>query len=199
MRSSLPDVHGSAACRFVDEPARAERARSEDVRAPHATATDVVPPAAEPSARSLESVRAELAHQALKAVPRKLAKARSAFVRSFDALMNDHHLRGEEAYSNVAVARACGVDEKTVRQWRSGEKHLRAEAVALFPGRLRDEVLALLRDIEGRSPEIPLVQLGRSLDAIDRQLTKGGSGNVVPALDLALVRIEVMKRKAMGE
>lgn len=135
----------------------------------------------------------------MQGMPRKLAKARSEFVRRFDAIMVGHYLRGEEAYSNVAVARACGVDEKTVRQWRSGEKQLRAETIALFPGRLRDEVLALLKDLEGRAPERALVQLGRSLDALDTQIAQEDPVDLVPALDHAIGRIVVLKKKAMGE
>lgn len=147
------------------------------------------------SDRTPESLRAEAAKQALGPGLRKLAKARSEFVRRFDAIMTDHRMRGEVAYSNGAVARACDVDEKTVRQWRSGEKPLRAEAIALFPGRLRDEVLALIRELDGRGVEPGIVQLARSLDMLDEQVTAEDA----PVIRRAIERLSVLEKKAVGE
>lgn len=210
MSRSVSEIQGSAAVSVVDLDARAENASSSGVRPairavcnratsgereePRAAQTGGVPAAPE-SERTIESHRAEAASHALQSGPRKLVKARSEFVRRFDAIMTEHRMRGETAYSNGAVARACGVDEKTVRQWRNGEKPLRAEVVALFPGRLRDEVLALIRELDGRGVEPGIVQLAKSLDVLDSQVTAEDAS----VLDHAIGRLVGMKRKAMGD
>ncbi len=210
MSRPISESHGNSRFSSVDPAVRAGDPSSSGVRpAVHAVCKLAISdeceerraaqtagvPAATESERTLESLRAERAHQALQSGPRKLAKARTEFVRRFDAIMTDHRMRGETAYSNGAVARACGVDEKTVRQWRSGEKQLRAEVIALFPGRLRDEVLALIRELDGRGVEPGIVQLGRSLDVLDGQVTAEDA----PVLDRAIERLSDLRRKAMGE
>lgn len=78
-------------------------------------------------------------------MPRKLAKARPEAVRRLNAVWDEVIRRYGDAYTNGAVARACGVHEKTVRQWRDGKKPLRFEAIILLPSRLRDEVIALIK------------------------------------------------------
>lgn len=184
-RSIGEEPHTRASCNLAED---------RDDAAPRAARMGGIPAAPE-SERTIQSRRAEAARLTEGPGLRKLAKARSEFVRRFDAIMAEHRMRGEGAYSNGAVARACGVDEKTVRQWRAGDKPLRAEVVALFPGRLRDEVLALIRELDGRGIEPGIVQLARSLDVLDGQVTAEDA----PVLRRAIERLAVLEKKAAGE
>lgn len=150
------------------------------------------------STRSLESVRAEQAHRALVAKPRPLTKARSEFARRFDAVMHAHWVRGEEAFSNVAVARACGVDEKAVRQWRLGEKRIPPEAMALFPSQLFDETVSVLEALRSRTPKRAVSELGKALSNLDTQILHEDPTEMLRALVEARSKIDALMKKAMG-
>jgi hypothetical protein len=126
-------------------------------------------PRAAQTPRTETSIRAEVAHRDLQALPpsqRPLALARAEFARAFDSVMHNHWLAGEGAYSNVAVARACGVDEKTIRQWREGEKPFPAAALTLLPGQLFDEIMSHVAAARGRTPRRAVVQLREALTAL---------------------------------
>ena len=154
------------------------------------------PPRSEASLRS-ESLRARF--DALPRSLRPLAKARSEFAAAFDTVMNEHWLRGEEAYSNVAVARACGVDEKTVRAWRSEEKPMPAAALTLIPTQVYGEVLDYLASARGRTPKRALVKLRESLGELAGQLAHEDGAEVVRALVGVQGQVAALMTKAMGE
>src|SRR5690606_33870827 len=100
-----------------------------------------------PPPRNAASLRAESARQRLVEGPRlirPIAKARTDFARALDTIMAEHWVRGEEALSNCAIGRACGLDEKHVRKWRSDEAPMPAAALALIPSQLFTEVVDYL-------------------------------------------------------
>ena len=118
-------------------------------------------------------MRAEVAYRDLNALPpsqRPLAVARAALARAFDAALHEHWLRGDAAYSNCAVARAVGVDEKTVRQWRDGEKPIPAAALSLLPGVLHDQVLAEISRMRGRARKRAVVMLREVVTGLRAEL-----------------------------
>ncbi len=150
------------------------------------------------TSRTVESVRAEESHRELASSTRPLAKARCAVARAFDEVMHAHWLRGEESYSNVAVARSCGTDEKTVRQWRLGTKHLPVTALTLMPSQIYAEVLDIVAKSRGVVPKRALLLLTKSLDDLDGQLAHEDPTEVVKALAGAQGRIAELMKKAMG-
>lgn len=142
----------------------------------------------------MHSVRAELAAHR----PRPLAKAKTDFARRFDEIMHAHWVRGEEAYSNVAVARACNVSEKTVRDWRSGAKRIPPEAIALFPSQLFDETVAILTGLRNRAPKRAIAQLRQALADLPSQLAGEDPAEILRALLNAQGEIAALMQKAVG-
>lgn len=154
-----PRAADSATC-VAGTPER-DDASSRDLDADHS-------PRAEQATRTAQSVRAEQAYRDLNALPpsqRPLALANASLAAAFDAVMHEAWLAGEEAYSNCAVARACGVDEKTVRQWRDGRKPLPASALTLMPTRVREQLETHIADERGAAPKrgVFLVRQGVAL------------------------------------
>lgn len=174
-------------------PVSAPEPQEELVRAEHPGA---IPPPAESSVRSLHSERAERVW--VRPMARPLAKARSEFARRFDAAMSEHWVRGEEAYSNTAVARACKVNEKTVREWRLGEKRIPPEAIALLPGQLFEETVAILESLRSKTPKRAVIELRKSLTDLESQIAHEDPHEVVKALDAAAGRIAELRKKAVG-
>jgi hypothetical protein len=148
--------------------------------------------------RSEASLRAERAAAALPRSLRPLAKARTEFATAFDRVMNEHWLRGEEAYSNVAVGRTCGVDERIVREWRTGERPMPAAALALLPTQVYGEMLDHLAASRGRTPKRALMQLRQALTDLDAQLAHEDGTEVVRTLGGAQEQLTELMKKAMG-
>lgn len=137
---------------------------------------------------------------------RPLAKARARFAEALDSTLNDHWVNGEEAYSNVAIARMCGVDEKTVRAWREDEsdepgvqgKPMPAAALQLVPSRLHEELLEHVAAARGRAPKRAIGLLRRALVDIEWQIANEDPREVVKALAAAQVQLGELMKKAMG-
>lgn len=209
--SGRPDgaarYEGSSAVAIVDEPRRTARAlRLSDRRTNRLPDAQEIgtPVQSEPVAapRSEASLRSEKAHERLASTPRALrplTKARDDIAAAFDRVMSEHWLRGEEAYSNVAVARACGVDERIVREWRSGEKPMPAAALALIPSQLYAEMVdSLAANRRQGVPRRALVKLRESLAELDGQLGHEDGAEVVRALAGAQGQIASLMAKAVG-
>ena len=209
MPRSTIDAQGSSALQVVDLAPRAAKTLRRGER------SGLFPAASEPRAaqaggtseppRSAESLRAEMSRGQLELLPREqrpLAKARDEFAEAFDRVMNAHWLRGEEAYSNVAIARACGVDEKTVRAWRSEgrteQKPMPAAALRLLPSQVFGEMLDYLSTARGRTPKRALVKLREALGELDGQIAHEDAAEVLRALLGAQEQIAGLMKKAMG-
>jgi hypothetical protein len=99
-------------------------------------------------ARSEASLRSEKAASEYAATrdQRRSVQARIATARSLDEALHVRQVRGEEAYSNVAIARACDVDERIVRDWRDdspdAKRALPAWALKLLPSEIHRELNA---------------------------------------------------------
>lgn len=164
-------AHGDAAmrertqeARTVD-PARAERTY---LNGASATAQD---PVVDEAPRTAHSLRCEQAYRDWQATPpsqRPLAVARGELARAFDAAMHAHWLAGEGAFSNVAVARSCGIDERNVRQWRDGEKAMPVAALLVMPATLTNELVTLVRERRGLAVhQRGLAALAAALDQLE--------------------------------
>lgn len=170
---------------------RAERVGGNfEARAEH----DDLPKAEDSGPRTIQSVRAEQA--ALR--PRGLAKAKSDFARRFDEVMHAHWVRGEEAYSNVAVARACNVSEKAVREWRRGIKRIPPECIAKLPGQLFDQTIEIMTGMRSRAPKRAIAQLRQALADLPSQLAGEDPAEVLRALLNAQGELAALMAKAVG-
>ncbi len=153
--------------------------------------------------RTGESRRSEAAYRDINALPphrRKLAVARAELANAFDAVMHEHWLRGNEAYSNVAVARACDIDEKQVRQWRENEKPMPAAAMVLFPGRLYQDVLAEVERMRGRGTKRSAVLLREALDGLGEELAREDARDARRVIDDGQRRLlEISARLTEGQ
>lgn len=106
-------------------------------------------------ARTAQAQRGVLAYQDWTSVPpseRPLAVARMEVAGAFDRVMHAHWVAGEGAFSNCAVARACGVDERIVRRWRLGEQPIPIAALLVMPPTLAAEIVSLVQDRRVLSP-----------------------------------------------
>lgn len=128
----------------------------------------------------------------------RLEEARQTLSKAFDAVMHEHWLRGEEAFSNVSVARMCGVDEKIVRQWRTGDKPMPLAALLLLPSQLYSEMLGQVDAGRGRTPKRALVQMRQALADLDGQLAHEDLDEVVRALSDLQTRAADLAMKAMA-
>lgn len=148
------------------------------------------------SDRSQASVCAE---KSVRRADSALFLARCSFAAAFDAAMHAHWLRGEESLSNVAIGRACGVDEKTVRLWRLGEKPMPAAALQLLPSQVYGEMIDHLAGSRGRTPKRALVKLREALGELGGQLAHEDGSEVVRALVGAQGQLADLMKKAMGD
>lgn len=57
--------------------------------------------------------------------------------------------------TNASIADTCGVEEKTVRQWRTGDKRLPLAALILLPDVFVTELLSLIRAERSRKKVLP--------------------------------------------
>ncbi len=127
----IPRNEASSPVAVGDDEPRAERESSAGPRALNGASQDCTPGTEPPHAcaarsifenRTEHSIRAENAARIFK----PLRKTRSVLSAAVDAAME------ELAISNVVVADACGVTEKTVRQWR-GRALLAGEVAKPMP------------------------------------------------------------------
>lgn len=132
--------------------AQADRESGEHLNVQDATIGDHTTRAV---ARTEHSMRGAASHRDWLAVPpseRPLAVARGEVAGALDRAMHAHWLAGEGAFSNCAVARACGVTEGIVRGWRSGQRPIPVAALLVMPPTLAAEVVSLVRDRRALSP-----------------------------------------------
>jgi hypothetical protein len=132
--------------------------------------------------RSAHSLRAEAAYRGLASTARRFTTARMTLAKAFSVAMHEHWLRDNHAYSNAAIGRLCGVDEKTVRQWRSSEKPIPATVLVLLPTQLYDDVLAAIAASRGVLPKRALIQLRKALSDLRSQIAHEDKGEVTRAL-----------------
>lgn len=185
-------AHATRQAGRTDQPCSVHPLRSADL----GTADDS--PRADPNCRTEQSLRAEEAHQDLQSLApsqRPLSLARVALASAFDGIMHGHWLRGEAAYSNVAVSRVCGVDEKTVRQWRANEKPLPWAAAIVIQSQLRFDVERQIDEVRGKTPRRALTQLREALEALETQLAHEDAREVGRALDDAQEQLFRLARK----
>lgn len=120
--------------------------------------------------------------------------------RSLDRILHEHWLRGDAGYSNVAVARYCGVDEKTVRQWRDGEKPMPAGALLVMPDEIVREVLDVVAKARGRKPKHGPTLLNEALDRCETAvLPMADRPEFLRVLLDAQTRINDMLKKLLQE
>jgi hypothetical protein len=146
--------------------------------------------------RTRTSSRAEAAYRDWKAVPpsqRPLVVARRRAAPILDHILHEHWLRGDYAVSNVALAeRWCGVTEKTIRQWRDGEKPMPFEALLVLPPSLCDELFDALNDARGRTPRHAFVLLRAALDAVEHGIANEDRRELQRELGDAQQRLAVL-------
>ncbi len=73
---------------------------------------------------------------------KSLQDARLVAARGLDSAIKKIVAARGPAFSNAAIAKRVGVDEKIVRQWRTGDKPLPAGALCMFSETLQKAVLA---------------------------------------------------------
>lgn len=137
--AALDGQASSTACFVDDRPRTAKVLRRGEcaVRTPLSAADSVTrvqsevpsPPRSDASLRSEKAA----ANYAATREQRRSVVARLTTATAFADALHARQIRGEDAYSNVAIGRACDVDESTVRKWRDGEKALPAWAMKLLP------------------------------------------------------------------
>lgn len=145
------------------------------------------------SAGTLQSSRAELAYRDWNAVPesdRPLPKACGEAAKAVDTILHARSMRGDMGSSNEALARACGVDEKGIRQWRKNDKRIPLAALLLMPASVSVEIIQWVahRRGLGRPAATPLGQLDDALTAVEKSL----SADCKPAIKAARGRILAM-------
>lgn len=182
MSRSVLEVQGSSAVALGDLRPRTartlrlgERAGSSPLHGaenlPFAQSEVPAPPRSEASLRSEKAA----SDYAATRDQRRSVKARAETSRAFDEALHARQVRGEEAYSNVAVGRACDVDERIVREWRNdwndGRRPVPAWALKLLPFEITRELGA---DIEaarvGKLDRRELPNVRPMLSKLDAQL-----------------------------
>ena len=154
--------------------------------------------------RSDASLRSEkaAATYAVSRDERRSVLARVDTSRALDEALHARQVRGEEAYSNVAVARACDVDERIVREWRSGDRALPAWALRMLPHDIAREVTASIDAARvGRIDRRELPMVRPMLSRLEAQLAKEDPAVARRELEAALRMIGGMveRLKGMGE
>lgn len=171
-------VHDRATLRNVDEGAEARAPRT--ITAERATAAQVewagVPPSQRPSAMAA----------------RQMADA-------LDEALHRAYLDGNDALSNVAIGRACGVDEKTVRQWRLGRRPMPSWALLKLPPSLAAEMLAWVQRTRGVSAHQGAAKtLLEAVGRLEKPMPAGERGDVARVVGEAMGRLGLVLAKATG-
>ncbi len=122
---------------------------------------------------SLQSHRAEQAYRDWKAIPesaRPLSTAHETLWKEFDRIVHARWMSDVGgAYSNEAVGRRCGIDEKGVRQWRTGAKRIPLAALMVMPQPLAVEVIQWISQRCGLGrQQRPVAALGEVLTRIEQ-------------------------------
>lgn len=185
--------------RDADRGIRTHSARAEDsaraecthLNAARASAQDHDADSVPRAERSEASLRSEAAYlNAPDSSRRPLGSARSRVAKAFDSILHRHWLAGETAFSNVLVAKSCGVVEKQVRHWRDGERALPVAALLTLPPTIAVELVAWVQDQRALTPHrrgVPM--LNDALDQIERRVDRDDRAEVVRALADAQRRI----------
>lgn len=149
MRRIASEVEGSSAVAFVDEPPRTAKTLSLGERAggrplhasEHSALVQSEVPSPPRSAASLRSEKAAASYLETRD-QRRSVLLREETAQALDDALHVRQLRGDEAHSNVAIGRACDVDEATIRKWRTNQKPLPAWALKVMPFELHRELVA---------------------------------------------------------
>lgn len=155
----------------------------------------------EEKVRTLHARRCEEAYQNWAATPpsqRPLAIAREHVKVTFDGLMHEHWLRGEDGLSNTAVARACGVDEKVVRDWRDARKPLPLAALLVMPVTLVSELVEFVQEQRACQHRRGAAMLDEAIARLERPAAPEDRAEVLrAALEGARRLNELVARLAM--
>lgn len=123
--------------------------------------------------QSAASERAEQAYRDWLAVPesaRPLATSSDLLAKEFDRAIHARWMSDVGgAYSNEALGRRCGIDEKGIRQWRSGSKRIPLAALMVMPPALAVEVVQWVSQRCGLGRhQRPVAALAEVLTRIER-------------------------------
>lgn len=130
---------------------------------------------------------------------RRSVLARSDSAQAFDETLHAKQMHGGDAYSNVAIGRACDVDESTVRKWRTSKKPLPAWALKLLPFEVYRDLIA---DIEakrlGKIDRRELPNVRPLLAKLDAQLASEDPSVALKELVAAARVLEAMIARLNG-
>lgn len=131
---------------------------------------------------------------------RPMAVARRDVADLLDAEMHAAWVQGNDALSNCAVARACSIDEHTVRNWRKAAKPVPLAALRLLPFTLAASLVAALLNGRGQvtSHRRAVQALGDALDALERPVPTAERAEVLRAAAEAMARLGNVMAKAAG-
>lgn len=134
-------------------------------------------------------------------LPGRLGAARTEIAAALDTEMREAWIAGDESLSNVAVAKACGVDERIVRRWRDGERSLPVGALLVMPATLAQRIVARLQDRRALSPHRRgLPQLRAAIERLAEPVADDDRREVLRALLDAQRRIgDVIAALAGGD
>jgi hypothetical protein len=125
--------------------------------------------------------------------------ARNDTARALDETLHERQVRGEEAYSNVAIGRACDVDESIVRKWRTNQKPLPAWALKLVPFEIHRELAANIDAARvGKIDRRELPNVRPMLAKLDAQLATEDPIIALKELAQAARQLEAMIARLTG-
>ena len=200
------EFDGSHASAIVDEPRRTAKTLRRGERSgsalPHATeistAVQSEIPAEPRSEASLRSEKAAATYAETRDL-RRSVQVREETAEALDHALHERQVRGEEAYSNVAIGRACDVDEATVRKWRTNRKPIPAWALKLVPFEIHRDLVA---DIEakrlGKIDRRELPNVRPMLAKLDAQLANEDPAIALKELAQAARQLEAMIARLTG-
>ncbi len=145
--SSSPN--GTPSLRAVDPPRGSDPHPGDGLNSDSRNDCTLQPVRAE---RTVASDRAEQAYRDWNSIPnsqKPLATAHEELWKSFDRIIHERWLKDTGAYTNEAIARRCGIDEKGVRQWRDGAKRLPAAAFMVLPPSIAIDTIQWISERRG--------------------------------------------------
>lgn len=118
----------------------------------------------------------------------------------FGTVLHELQVQDTERYSNTAIARAVGVDEKIVREWRSGDRPIPAAALGLLPWEVYARMRAHIEAARaGRIEPRALPQMRPLLAKVAGQLAREDRDVAIQELRAARGEIDDMIiKKAMA-
>lgn len=202
----VSEVQGSSAIALGDPEARTakvlrlgERAGNRPLHASDSvTSVQSEVPSPPRSGASLRSEKATAKYLAT-CDSRRSVLARNDTARALDETLHERQVRGVEAHSNVAIGRACDVDESTVRKWRTNMKPLPAWALKLVPFEIHRELAANIDAARvGKIDRRELPNVRPMLAKLDAQLATEDPAIALKELVQAARQLEAMIARLNG-